>query len=159
MKKQPVDPAIRVEAEMLLTIIASSMESTQQIEAEHRAAVERIDAGFAERLAPVSRTLDEARKDLIGLMRAEKRTLFGDGDLLRLKNGALLRQLLEKVQIPRDALARCEELGFSEVIRIAKSLDRAAVEQWSDERLFLIGATRKIKEEFNYELTPKTEAQ
>jgi hypothetical protein len=158
-QKQPVDTAAIVEAEMLLKVIASCMDSTKQIDAEHQAAVERIDATFIDRLAPVTRTLDAARKDLIGLMRTEKRALFGVGDIRKLENGVLLRQLLEKVQIPRDALAKCEELGFDEVIRIAKSLDRAAVEKWTDERLFLIGATRKTKEEFNYELAKKQEAQ
>jgi len=154
MKKKSSDiAAIKAEAEMLLKVIAVCMESTQQIEAEHQAAVERIAAGFAARLAPVSRTLEDARKDLLALLRTEKRSLFGDGDVVKLKNGSLLRQLFGRVQIPRDAIVKCEELDFTEVIRIAKSLDRAAVEKWPDERLLLIGATRKMKEEFSYNLT------
>ena len=33
-----------------------------------------------------------------------------------------------------------------------KSLDREAIEKWPDERLFLIGAERKTREEFSYDL-------
>jgi len=46
----------------------------------------------------------------------------------------------------------CEEQGFGEVVKIAKSLDREAIEKWPDERLFLIGAERKPKEEYSYDL-------
>jgi hypothetical protein len=85
-------------------------------------------------------------------MKSNKIVLFDGTDIVRLVNGSLIHSVADKVSIPRDALAKCEELGFAEVIKIAKSLDRDAVEKWPDERLILIGAERKQKEEFSYDL-------
>ena len=56
-----------------------------------------------------------------------------------------LQYLIAKAVIERDS-------DFGEVVKIVKSLDREAIEKWPDERLFLIGAERKPKEEFNYDL-------
>ncbi len=88
-------------------------------------------------------------------MKFEKKVLFADTDVVNLAHGSLIRALVDKVKIPKDrekVIAFCEELGFPEVVKIVKSLDREAVEKWPDERLLLIGAERKQKEEFSYDL-------
>jgi hypothetical protein len=139
----------------LLLDIATGEAAERRITEEYRAAAERMEQDYRQRLAPVRKTLDESRKDIVSLMRAEKQQIFGDGDIRRLPNGALIRQVLERVTIPRDALAQCEELGFNEVIRISKSLNRDEIEKWSDERLFLIGAMRKKEEKYGYDLPAK----
>lgn len=120
---------------------------------EYNAALEAMQSRFEERLKPLREDLSADEKALISLMKKEKRTLFADGiGTVRLANGSLIYNVEDKVSIPRDALAKCEALGFKDVVKIAKSLDRDAVEQWPDERLILIGAERKPKEEFSYDL-------
>lgn len=96
--------------------------------------------------------LEKSEKTLLAMMKDARKEFFSDTDVVTLRIGVLLRKIEDKVKIPRDALVRCEELGFDEAIKIVKSLDRGAVEKWPDEKLLLIGAERKPTETFNYEL-------
>jgi len=116
--------------------------------AEMEAAIKRYDS----ELSPLVIVMNTAIAALLQTMKFNKAVLFDGTDVVHLANGSLIHNVADKVSIPRDALARCEELGFAEVIKIAKSLDRDAVEKWPDERLVLIGAERKQKEEFSYDL-------
>lgn len=84
----------------------------------------------------------EVEKELLRYAKSRKAEIFAYKDVFETNYGRLVRELAEKVSIPRDAVAKCEELGFIEAIKITKSLDRAAVEKWKDEKLFLIGAKR-----------------
>lgn len=144
-------------ADALLGAIARTAVNIAQIDEEYRAALAALVEGYEERLAPLRAALNEDDAALKSLMRQEKQNLFGGGaDVIYLAHGALIHSLTLRVTIPRDALAKCEELGFAEVIKIAKSLDRETVEKWPDERLFLIGAERKPKEVFSYELKKET---
>jgi hypothetical protein len=100
-----------------------------------------------------SREMIEARDAaLLKLMKQNKAVLFDGTDLVNLNSGRLIYSKEDKVKIPRTALDSCYEHGFIDVIKIVESLDREAVEKWTDEKLFLIGATRKPKETFNYEV-------
>ena len=122
------------------------------LETEAQEKIARITAEYEEKLAPHRLLIASADKALTGLMKAEKKALFADGDVVSLPYGSLIRNQDWKVTIPRDALGKCEELGFAEVIKIAKSLDREAVEKWADERLFLVGAERKPATKYSYEV-------
>jgi hypothetical protein len=88
-------------------------------------------------------------------MKTYKHALFDGTDVVALPHGMLVYSRTDKVTIPRDhaaVIALCEDLEFGEAVKIAKSLDREAIEKWPDERLFLIGAERRPKEEFSYDL-------
>ncbi len=154
MAKTPLKPlsAVCQDADDLLKEISSLRAVVADIAAEYEAAVERIREEYRQRMAPFNADLEKAEKEIVALMKGHRREVFAAGDILALTHGALIRELAEKVKIPRDALAKCEALGFSEAVKIAKSLDRAVVEGWPDERLFLIGAERKLVEEFKYDL-------
>ncbi|MCE5212966.1 MAG: host-nuclease inhibitor Gam family protein [Deltaproteobacteria bacterium] len=91
-------------------------------------------------------------KELTALMKKNKGVLFDGTDVVNLIHGSLIREKGDHVTIPKTALAACEEQGFDDVIKIVKSLDRDAIEKWSDAKLTLIGAERKTKEEFTYSL-------
>ncbi|HPN08373.1 MAG TPA: host-nuclease inhibitor Gam family protein [Syntrophales bacterium] len=122
---------------------------------EYNDAVARLKADCEARLKPFKEDLARDEKALVGLMKAAKKALFTESDVVYLSNGMLLYTKKDKVSIPRDhdaVIAICEQQGFGEVVKIVKSLDREAIEKWPDERLFLIGAERKPKEEFNYDL-------
>jgi phage host-nuclease inhibitor protein Gam len=137
--------------DLLLTI----RKQTNEIERLHNAYTEAVDALAASYKTKVD-ALQELLKDndaaLKALMKRSKKELFAGADIVNLPHGSLLHSIADKVKIPKTALDRCEELGFAEVVKIAKSLDREAVEKWPDEKLFLIGAERKPKEEFSYDL-------
>jgi len=146
-KKSP-----REQADALLAEIRTRADELAALEAEAQAKLAASTAEDEEKLAPQRLLLASADKALTGLMKAEKKALFADGDIVSLPHGRLIRNQDWKVTIPRDALGKCEELGFAEVIKIAKSLDREAIEKWADERLFLIGAERKPATRYSYEV-------
>jgi phage host-nuclease inhibitor protein Gam len=140
------------QADSLLADIRVLGELIAALEAEVQAKIAALTAEYEEKLAPRRLLLASADKALTGLMKAEKKTLFAGGDVVKLPNGSLVREQGYRVTIPRDALGQCEKLGFAEVIKIAKSLDREAIEKWADERLFLIGAERKPATKYSYEV-------
>ena len=140
------------QADALLAEIRTRAADIAAIEAEAQEKIAGISAEYEEKLTPLRLLLASADKALAGLMKAEKKSIFAGGDVLNLVNGSLIRNQDWKVTIPRDALGKCEEMGFHDVIKIAKSLDREAIEKWADERLFLIGAERKPATKFSYEI-------
>lgn len=111
-----------------------------------------LELRYAEQVRGLKEKYSELEKELIRYAKSKKAELFDSKDVFETNCGRLIRELAEKVSIPRDALSKCEELGFIEAIRISKSLDRAAVEKWPDEKLFLIGAKRDLVEKIDYEL-------
>jgi len=129
----------------------------------HQTEIDRITAAFNEAVADLQTkyeakveiskiSLEGAQIGLMQVMKFEKKILFDGTDIVNLPHGSLIHAIVDKVKIPKTALATCEKLGFSEVVKIAKSLDRDAIEKWSDEKLVLIGAERRPKEEFSYDL-------
>ena len=143
---------IKRASDVALSDIADCCKQIDALKAEAEAEVQDIQANYATMLAPLQSQLARNVAWLKDTMKSNKSVLFDGTDVVRLIHGSLIHSVADKVSIPRDALARCEELGFAEVVKIAKSIDREAVEKWPDERLILIGAERKSKEEFSYDL-------
>lgn len=146
------DAEIRKQADSLLNEIAYHQAILDGFQAAAQEAIARVSAQYNAQMEPHKILLASAVTGLMQTMKIYKKTLFDGADVVNLVNGSLIRELADRVKIPRDALAKCEELGFGEVIKTVKSLDRDAVEKWPDERLLLIGAERKPKEEFSYDL-------
>jgi len=140
------------QADDLLARIRVLTEIIAAVQAEADEAVREISSCYARELAPLREKLKTREKEILALMKSERKSLFAQADVVPLENGSLIYSKELKISIPRDALAKCEELGFTEAIRIAKSLDRGAVAQWPDEKLFLIGAERKAATKFSYEV-------
>lgn len=143
---------IEEKADAYLHEIAVRTADLRDLHAEAEMAIQEIWERYALRIEAQDVLLKSAIVALVQTMKHEKAVLFADTDVVNLAHGFLIRELADKVKIPKTALAKCEELGFDEVIKIAKSLDREAVEKWPDAKLFLIGAERKQKEEFSYDL-------
>jgi phage host-nuclease inhibitor protein Gam len=137
-------------AEDLLLAIRSARATMAELTASHNTAQQQIAMMYAQKAAPIREALESHEKALVRLMRLAKGSLFAGSDVVNLVNGSLIRNKADKVTIPRDALARCEEQGFEDAIKTVKSLDREAIEKWPDARLVLIGAERKTKEEFSF---------
>jgi len=148
-------PDLHGQADDLLENIKAVQGIIDDLTTEYNDAVARLKADCEARLKAFKEDLARDEKALVGLMKAGKKALFAEADVVYLPNGMLLYAKKDKVSIPRDhdaVIAICEEQGFGEVVKIAKSLDREAIEKWPDERLFLIGAERKPKEEYSYDL-------
>ncbi|MDX9820638.1 MAG: host-nuclease inhibitor Gam family protein [Syntrophales bacterium] len=146
----PDDP--RVQADRLLAEISQHKKEIEHVLKQYEEELARAAEYCRAQTQPLKELLALCEAALTKLMKLEKRALFAVGDVLNLDHGSLIHSLVDKVSIPRDALGKCEELGFTEVVKIVKSLDREAIEKWPDQRLFLIGAERKPKEGFNYDL-------
>ncbi len=144
--------AVRKDADKLLDAIGKATARLQASEAEAEKEIEGVRAHYARSIDPMRDRLKGLDKELIGLMKSRCVPLFDGKDTLKLLHGILLYAREMRVSIPRDALLKIEAAGWDEAVKIAKSVDRAMVEKWTDERLVVIGAKRKEKKTYSYEL-------
>ena len=144
--------AVREEADKLLDDIGQAAARLKFAEAEAEAEIETVRAHYARSIDPWRDRLKGLDKDLITLMKSRCVPLFDGKDTLKLLHGILLYNKEDKVSIPRDALEKIKGQGWKEAILIAESINRAVVEKWPDERLVVIGAKRKEKKTYSYEV-------
>jgi hypothetical protein len=91
--------------------------------------------------------------ELIKLMKWHKGDLFDRTDQVALEAGILLYGEEAKVRIPRDAVAKLEELKWEDGLKRTVSVNREAIEKWPLERILTIGGDKKVVEVYSYELT------
>jgi len=144
--------AVRSEADQLLKHIGQVVVRLKKVEADAEGEIEAVRAHYAKSIDPLRERVGELDKELITLMKSRCVPLFDGKDTLKLLHGILLYNKEDKVSIPRDALLKIQAQGWKEAILIAESVDRAVVEKWPDERLVMIGAKRKPKKTYSYEL-------
>jgi len=143
---------IRWDADKLLKDVGKATAKLKTAEAEAEAEIETVRVHYARGIDPLRDRLKELDKELITLMKSRCVPLFDGMDTVKLLHGILLYAREMKVSIPRDALLKIKGQGWKEAILIAESVDRAVVEKWPDERLVVIGAKRKEKKSYSYEL-------
>ena len=148
--------AVREEADRLLDDIGKITARLKTAEAEAEREIEVVRAHYARSIDPWRDRLKGLDKELLTLMKSRCVPLFDGKDTLKLLHGILLYNKEDKVSIPRDALEKIKGQGWKEAILIAESVDRAVVEKWPDERLVVIGAKRKEKKSYSYEITNTT---
>ena len=113
--------------------------------------MEKVRSRYAD-VAEKRETVKALDGKLKKLMKKEAAKIFDGRDLVVVEAGRLFHQEEKKVRIPRDAIEQIEKLGWNDGIKIVKSVDRPAVEQWPDDRLILIGAERKPVDVYSYEI-------
>jgi len=143
---------VRKDADKLLNIIGDVSARLKAVEAEAEKELEGVRAHYAKSIDPLRDRLKALDKELITLMKARCVPLFDGKDTLKLLHGILLYNKEDKVSIPRDALEKIKGQGWKEAILIAESVNRAVVSTWPDERLVVIGAKRKEKKTYSYEV-------
>lgn len=151
MKQRNMSDLLIVANEALARI-RSLTDSISALESEANVEMAAITARYQARLESLRHKQTEVGKDLIVFMKKNKAVLFDGTDVVNLPPGSLIHSKVDKVTIPKTALAECEAQHFDDVIKTVKSLDRDAIEKWPDAKLVLIGATRKPKEEFSYNI-------
>ncbi len=144
---------IKEKIELYLGNMKVTLSEIETINKEYETEMQKISERYGEKIAKLKEAYVTVESELLKLAKKEKSIIFDGRDIYDTRYGRLIREIAEKVGIPRGALEKCEELGFTEAIRISKSLDRAVIEGWPDERLFLIGAKRELKEKIIYELS------
>jgi phage host-nuclease inhibitor protein Gam len=144
--------AVHQQAVGLLAEIGMRSGLIADLENQMAERIQKIQDEYAHDLTAHRLLLKSADTALLQIMKMERKTLFARTDVVNLVNGSLIRNEGYKVTIPRDALGKCEELGFDDVIKTVKSLDREAVEKWDKEKLELIGAERKPATKYSYEV-------
>lgn len=140
------------EAAVLLESISHTRGLMQKNLDDYNAIVARYTPAFEANRAVLANDLEADEKALFSLMKKHKGLIFDGTDVVNLPPGSLIHNKVDRVTIPKTALADCKAQGFQEVIKVVESLDRDAIEKWPDAKLVLIGAERKAKEEFKYSL-------
>ncbi|MFH2012582.1 MAG: host-nuclease inhibitor Gam family protein [Pseudomonadota bacterium] len=138
-------------ADIMLRNIKYTVDRIGALEKQAEAEMAVIRERYEPELGLLKEQLVELDKKIIFLMKENKGLLFDGRDKIALANGILLYAKERKVTLPRDVIAKIEEYGFVEAVKIAKSVDRAMVEKWPEERLFLIGGKKKLVEKFGYD--------
>lgn len=96
--------------------------------------------------------LSDLDKTLTTLMERERKEIFAKRDRVELIQGVLVYGKDIKISIPRGAAERIVAQGWP--VRISVSINRRALESWPDQWLSDIGITKKLVENFSYELLP-----
>jgi hypothetical protein len=143
----------RALAEELLKTIAYGRKAFEEVEREARLEMERVKALYEERIRKRQKFLKTHEDSLVALMK--RRQVFDGADKVTLASGVLLWLRAPKVSIPRDALQKMDALGWTDGIKVVRSIDRDALDKWPDTMLAQIGAERKEKEVFSYETNTK----
>lgn len=152
LKKGQELKEIKDKAENLLVLLSNRNLHIADLEKQANIEMEKIKANYEGLLTKQYDDKTKLEKELIKLMKKNKAILFTSGDVVNLPPGSLIRNAGQKVVIPRTALQACKDNGFEDVIKKVESLDREAIEKWTDTKLVLIGAERKPSEEFKYDL-------
>lgn len=143
---------VKDEAEALLNSLARTRGLLQQNLDDYNAIVACYTPAFESTRATLVADIETDEKALQSLMKKNKAVLFDGTDVVNLPPGSLIHSKVDKVTIPKTALAACKGNHFNDVIKVVESLDRDAIEKWPDAKLVLIGAERKVKEEFSYNI-------
>lgn len=148
---------IEKQADTLLANLRIQQRHADVLSAEYEAQLAQLKERYDGLMKPITETLVADEKSLLRLMKKHRAELFDGRDKKTLPNGILLCGEKDRVVVPRDAVEQCERHKFFDAVKIAKSIDRAALELWPDEKLVLIGAERKPVTVFEYELNKSTE--
>ena len=156
-KSSPV-AELHAQADGLLEEIAHCDTRIHEAETECGTRVDAIRAEYSMQIESNRMLAEDAISALVKLMKIQKSLLFAEKDVIGLAHGSLLRTV-DKLNVifhgkKDDIIATLERLGagYVEAVHVSKSFDRDAIKEWPDDKIIQIGAERKPKEEFSYDL-------
>jgi uncharacterized Fe-S center protein len=148
----PAKAGIQEEADQRLCEISIYTKRLADLRSEYEMEINEVMGKYADQIKTIDAIIKSGELMLMQTMKKNKGVLFDGTDVVNLSHGSLIRETGKKVTIPKTALEACKENKFTDVIKVVESLDRDAIEKWPDAKLVLIGAERKPKEEFKYNL-------
>ena len=125
---------------------------TKAIQDEAEAEIAKIRGKYVAEIKDLESIIQTLDKKIKTLCKYEREELFAETQRVELQHGALLYHAEWKIKRARGVLDKLEELGMTEAIKVSKSVRWDVLEKWTDEKLFLVGTERKLKESFSYEL-------
>ena len=144
--------ALRGEIDNRLRYIGDLTAQIATIEGEFEQRVGELKKQYQQKLDRPRETLAAQEKILIACLKQNKSELFNKTEKVSLPHGIVIHTTDTRLSLPKNAVEAIEKLGWSEAIKIAKSVDREMVEKWPIERIIAIGGDKKPKEKFEYEL-------
>jgi phage host-nuclease inhibitor protein Gam len=146
------DQVARAACDATLAQLAELTAALRILEHDCELELETIRARYADDLARLTEAIKAQDGRLRTLMREHRGVLFDGVDKIRLTHGSLLYKKGWKLTIKKGALAAIKEHGWTEAVKVAESVDRDVVMEWPEERIAAIGGTKRLAEEYNYEL-------
>ncbi len=146
-----MDRYLEDKADIMLKNVKYTTYRIGELEKQAEEEMAAIREKYKAELELLNDLLVELDKEIVFLMKNNAGPLFDGRDKIALANGILLYAKEMKISLARDTLARIEEHGWNEAIKIVKSIDRAVVEQWPDKKLFMVGGKKKLVERFGYD--------
>jgi phage host-nuclease inhibitor protein Gam len=115
--------------------------------------VSKVKKKYSGRIQKLMEELNEKDRKIKKYMKTYKSEIFGDAEIVDLRNGRIFQRVLNVVRKARNVTVDAlKKLGYYDGIRIEEYVDWDSIEKWPDERLEAIGTERKEKEEYSYEL-------
>lgn len=152
MKQRSGSTSALKEADQLLEELAVLKTHLAEIQAEAEAKMKAVRERYDWQVQNAKLEISEREKVLKSLMKIHDPELFDGRDKVDLPHGLLLRSEGYKVRIPRDALKKIEAQGWTEAVKVVKTVDRDVVAKWPESRLVVIGAERRRVVTYEYEV-------
>ena len=137
-------------ADQLLAEQCGVQSQLEDLSAEAKEGVERLQQEYQRRLEPLKLRFKALDRSIKKLARANREHFFKDQDRVDLPSGSLLCTLQVRVKRARGVLEALEKQGAEEAIRIHKAVDWDALETWPDQKLAQVGTERIKKEIIEY---------
>lgn len=156
-----VPKELRKELDHLFASLKLFDEKIAEINDKYERDTKSITLHYALLLAPIEDEHKAHSKTLKNLIKARADDLFrhpeadsGEvGDKVYTALGVALRQVGTKLKTTRQTLELCEELGFTDAVKIAKSLDRPKLAEWPADKLKAVAAEKKPFVDYGFEIT------
>ena len=136
------------EADGVLHQIADLRADIRIAEAEADKAVNEIKDKLRESTAPILDEIAALEKSLAVYSEYNKEELFKDKKTIELAFGLFGFRQSTAISVKRETLDLLKEHGFTDAIRIKETPNKEVMREWSDERLALVHARRRVKDEF-----------
>ena len=151
------------EANGVLAEIGALKRQKERIDQDLSDQVDQLKAEAEAKAAPILERIAKLENGLLAFAEYNKADVFGERRSKELTHGVLgYRKSTEIATKPGHTLAmvlgRLKELGFTAGIRTTETVNKDELRTWPEERLDLVGAKRKEKDTFWYEVH-ETEVQ
>ena len=140
------------EADWILGQIRDFKERLDEVHSKAEEELALIRKKYEPEIKLLQNNIQQMEKRLKEICKKQKPVLFAETDRVELKNGAILYHAKWKVRRARAVLKKLKELGLTEAIKVTESVRWDVLEKWSDEKLFIVGTEKVLKEDFTYEL-------
>ena len=151
-----VPKELRKEMDRLFASLVQFDEKIAEINSEYEVKTKAITEYYSGVLAPIEDEHKAHTKALQALIRKRAGELFDHPDSAEDKVytalGVALRQVGEKLKASKQTLALCEKQGFVDVVKIAKTLDRAKLATYPADKLALVESEMKDFVEYGFEM-------